>query len=96
MNNLELFERKSKAISNGVGMQTQIFAEKAKNAEIWDVEGVRYIDFAAGIAAANAVLDVIADEKLCDRANEFGSRLKQNLNPSDLPLHKYLMYGVVE
>lgn len=32
-----------------------------------------------GIAAANAVLDVIEDEKLCDRANEFGSRLKQKL-----------------
>ncbi|MGL4322048.1 MAG: aminotransferase class III-fold pyridoxal phosphate-dependent enzyme, partial [Paracoccaceae bacterium] len=32
-----------------------------------------------GIAAANAVLDVIEDEKLCDRANELGSRLKQRL-----------------
>ena len=32
-----------------------------------------------GIAAANAVLDVIEDEKLCDRANQLGSRLKQHL-----------------
>jgi 4-aminobutyrate aminotransferase len=32
-----------------------------------------------GIAAAHAVLDVIAEEKLCDRANELGSRLKQKL-----------------
>jgi 4-aminobutyrate aminotransferase len=32
-----------------------------------------------GIAAAHAVLDVIEDEKLCDRANELGSRLKQKL-----------------
>jgi 4-aminobutyrate aminotransferase len=32
-----------------------------------------------GIAAANAVLDVIEEEKLCDRANELGSRLKQRL-----------------
>lgn len=53
MNNQELFARKSKAISNGVGMQTQIFASKAINAEIWDVEGTRYIDFAAGIAVVN-------------------------------------------
>lgn len=53
MNNQELFTRKTKAISNGVGMQTQIFAAKAKNAEIWDVEGTRYIDFAAGIAVVN-------------------------------------------
>lgn len=53
MKNHELFARKSNAISNGVGMQTSIFAAKAKNAEIWDVEGTRYIDFAAGIAVVN-------------------------------------------
>jgi len=32
---------------------TQIFVDKAKNAELWDVEGRRYIDFAAGIAVLN-------------------------------------------
>ena len=32
-----------------------------------------------GIAAANAVLDVIEDEALCARANELGGRLKQRL-----------------
>jgi len=32
-----------------------------------------------GIAAANAVLDVIDEEKLCDRANSLGQRLKQRL-----------------
>ena len=31
------------------------------------------------IAAAHAVLDVIEDEGLCDRANVLGSRLKQRL-----------------
>lgn len=30
-----------------------IFAERARNAEIWDVEGKRYIDFAGGIAVVN-------------------------------------------
>jgi 4-aminobutyrate aminotransferase len=33
-----------------------------------------------GIAAANAVLDVIAEEGLCDRANQLGARLKQHLS----------------
>jgi 4-aminobutyrate aminotransferase len=32
-----------------------------------------------GIAAANAVLDVIEEEDLCARATELGSRLKQRL-----------------
>ncbi|MET3758928.1 4-aminobutyrate aminotransferase [Rhizobium binae] len=32
-----------------------------------------------GIAAAHAVLDVIADEDLCSRANQLGGRLKQRL-----------------
>jgi 4-aminobutyrate aminotransferase len=34
-------------------MQTQIYVERAENAEVWDVEGRRYIDFAAGIAVVN-------------------------------------------
>ena len=37
----------------GVGIQTKVYADKAKNAEIWDVEGNRYIDLAAGIAVCN-------------------------------------------
>jgi len=32
-----------------------------------------------GIAAGNAVLDVIAEEKLCERAESLGNRLKQRL-----------------
>jgi 4-aminobutyrate aminotransferase len=53
MLNSEINIRKDKAISRGVGMQTQIYADRAKNSEIWDVEGTRYIDFAAGIAVVN-------------------------------------------
>ena len=41
------------AISRGVGMITEVYAAKAENAEVWDVEGKRYIDFAAGIAVLN-------------------------------------------
>ena len=37
----------------GVGIQTRVYADKARNAEIWDVEGNRYIDMAAGIAVCN-------------------------------------------
>ncbi|MBU4135486.1 MAG: 4-aminobutyrate--2-oxoglutarate transaminase, partial [Alphaproteobacteria bacterium] len=32
---------------------TQIFAARAENAELWDVEGRRYVDFAGGIAVLN-------------------------------------------
>nr|WP_316651605.1 4-aminobutyrate--2-oxoglutarate transaminase [uncultured Gellertiella sp.] len=53
MLNAEISARKNEAISRGVGMTTQIYAERAENAEIWDVEGRRYIDFAAGIAVVN-------------------------------------------
>ncbi|KUJ86175.1 4-aminobutyrate aminotransferase [Ruegeria marisrubri] len=53
MSNAQIAERREAAISRGVGMQTQIYVERAKNAEVWDVEGRRYIDFAAGIAVVN-------------------------------------------
>ena len=46
-------DRKNAAISRGVGMTTQIYADRAENAEIWDKVGNRYIDFAAGIAVVN-------------------------------------------
>ncbi|MGV1772424.1 4-aminobutyrate--2-oxoglutarate transaminase [Agrobacterium vitis] len=53
MQNSQLAARRTNAISRGVGVTTQIYAERAENAEIWDVEGRRYIDFAAGIAVVN-------------------------------------------
>ncbi|MEB8385847.1 4-aminobutyrate--2-oxoglutarate transaminase [Rhodobacteraceae bacterium KMM 6894] len=53
MLNAEIAERRTDAISQGVGMMTQIYVDHAKNAEVWDVEGNRYIDFAAGIAVVN-------------------------------------------
>ena len=53
MLNSELASRRDAAISFGVGMQTQIYVDRAQNAEVWDVEGNRYIDFAAGIAVVN-------------------------------------------
>ncbi len=53
MRNAEIAERRKTSIARGVGMQTQIYVERAENAEVWDVEGNRYIDFAAGIAVVN-------------------------------------------
>jgi 4-aminobutyrate aminotransferase len=53
MNNAEVAKRRDDAVSRGVGMTTQIYADRALNAEVWDIEGNRYIDFAAGIAVVN-------------------------------------------
>ncbi|MER9973035.1 MULTISPECIES: 4-aminobutyrate--2-oxoglutarate transaminase [unclassified Mesorhizobium] len=53
MTNSAISERKSQSISRGVGMTTQIYADRAENSEIWDVEGRRYIDFSSGIAVVN-------------------------------------------
>ncbi|MAM13566.1 MAG: 4-aminobutyrate--2-oxoglutarate transaminase [Rhizobiaceae bacterium] len=53
MLNSEIATRRDAAISRGVGMQTQIYVDRAQNAEVFDVEGRRYIDFAAGIAVVN-------------------------------------------
>jgi 4-aminobutyrate aminotransferase/(S)-3-amino-2-methylpropionate transaminase len=51
--NKELLAIREAATPRGVGTQTTVFADKAKNAEIWDVEGNRYIDIASGIAVVN-------------------------------------------
>ena len=53
MNNAELQQRKDAATPRGVGVMCQFYAERALNGELWDVEGRRYIDFAAGIAVLN-------------------------------------------
>ena len=49
--NKELLEIRQKETPRGVGTQTAVFADKARNAEIWDVEGNRYIDFKMGAAS---------------------------------------------
>ena len=53
LKNAEIARRRSDAISRGVGVQTEIYVDRALNAEVWDIEGNRYIDFAAGIAVVN-------------------------------------------
>ena len=51
--NAALMARRSAALPRGVGQAHPLFAERADNAEIWDVEGRRWIDFCAGIAVVN-------------------------------------------
>lgn len=51
-NTTDLKARQAAAVPQGVGTRG-IYAAKALNAEIWDVDGRRFIDFAAGIAVLN-------------------------------------------
>lgn len=53
LTNAELLARREAAVPRGVASATPIFADYAENAELWDVEGNRYIDFAGGIAVLN-------------------------------------------
>ncbi len=46
---LDLGSRRAAAVARGVSTATPLFAARASNAEIWDSEGRRYIDFAGGI-----------------------------------------------
>ncbi len=66
---LDLKARKAAAVPNGVGARG-VYAAKAENAEIWDVDGRRYVDFAAGIAVLNTghrhprVMEAVAQQAL--------------------------------
>ena len=42
--------RKEAAIARGQGNLAPVYIDRARNAEMWDVEGRRYIDFGTGIA----------------------------------------------
>ncbi len=51
--NAELMARRRAAMPRGSGQVHAIFVDRAENAEIWDVEGKRYVDFAGGICVVN-------------------------------------------
>ena len=59
--------RKADAIARGVSTR-EIYAVRAENAELWDAEGRRFLDFAAGIAVNNtghrhpAVMAAVAEQ----------------------------------
>ena len=46
-------KRKLAAMAAGQGNIAPVYVQRAENAEIWDVEGNRYIDFGTGIAVCN-------------------------------------------
>ncbi len=49
----ELLRRQAAATPRGVAVLSGFFAERAENAELWDNQGRRYLDFAGGIAVLN-------------------------------------------
>ncbi|BAL96833.1 4-aminobutyrate--2-oxoglutarate transaminase [Rubrivivax gelatinosus] len=66
--NTALMARRQAAVPRGVGQAHPVFIARGANAEIWDVEGRRYIDFAGGIAVLNtghchpAVIDAVREQ----------------------------------
>ncbi|MEW5683206.1 MAG: 4-aminobutyrate--2-oxoglutarate transaminase [Pseudomonadota bacterium] len=53
MSNQQLQQRKQAVFARGQGNLYPVYVQRAKNAEVWDVEGNRYIDFGTGIAVCN-------------------------------------------
>ena len=53
MSNAELNELKQKYVAAGAASPATAFADRAENAEIWDADGNRFIDFAGGIGVLN-------------------------------------------
>jgi 4-aminobutyrate aminotransferase/(S)-3-amino-2-methylpropionate transaminase len=51
--NTDLHRRRGAAVARGVANSLSVYAQRAQNAELWDVEGRRYIDFASGISVLN-------------------------------------------
>ena len=66
--NASIDARRVAAMPRGVGIGFPIYAERALNAELWDVQGQRYIDFGSGIAVLNTghrhprIVKAIADQ----------------------------------
>lgn len=52
--NQEWFKRLQECVPSGIGIGNQVFIKEAKNAELWDIEGRRYIDFGGGIGVINS------------------------------------------
>ena len=51
--NAEWHARRLAATPRGVAVMGDFFIDHAKNSELWDIEGRRYIDFVGGIAVLN-------------------------------------------
>jgi 4-aminobutyrate aminotransferase/(S)-3-amino-2-methylpropionate transaminase len=88
----ELKARKAAAVPAGVSSRG-IYVAKAENSELWDVDGRRFIDFAAGIAVVNTghrhprVMEAVAQQSqafahTCFHVTSYESyvRLAERLN----------------
>jgi 4-aminobutyrate aminotransferase len=53
ISNADLHQRRLAATPRGIGVMANFFIDRALNAEVWDIEGNRYIDFGGGIAVLN-------------------------------------------
>ncbi|MEP5731341.1 MAG: 4-aminobutyrate--2-oxoglutarate transaminase [Sulfitobacter sp.] len=53
LTNAQLIARRDAAVPRGVASAAPIYAKYAENAELWDVEGNRFIDFCGGIGVLN-------------------------------------------
>lgn len=53
MDNAQLNELKQRYVANGAATPATEFAERAENAELWDADGQRFVDFAGGIGVLN-------------------------------------------
>jgi 4-aminobutyrate aminotransferase/(S)-3-amino-2-methylpropionate transaminase len=51
--NAQMIARREAAVPRGVASAAPIYAKYAENAELWDVEGNRFIDFCGGIGVLN-------------------------------------------
>src|SRR5262245_21196783 len=49
-----LQRRRAAAIARGISNMLPVYIERAANAELWDAEGRRYVDFAGGISVMNS------------------------------------------
>lgn len=71
MTNAQLLARREHALPRGISTATPIFAARAENAELWDVDGRRYIDFVGGIAVLGVghrhprVVSAVRDQLEC-------------------------------
>lgn len=109
--NADLRARQSAAVANGVATRG-VYAARAENAELWDVEGRRYLDFAAGIAVNNTghrhprVMAAVAEQAQAFTHTSFNVapyegyvRLAERLNalaPGDAPKKTLLVTTGVE
>src|SRR6202167_6729830 len=104
----ELAARKAAAVPAGVGTKG-IYVARAENSELWDVDGRRFIDFAAGIGVVNTghrhpkVMEAVARQAeafahTCFHVASYESylRLAERLNalaPGDAPKKTGFLYS---